>query len=66
MDVTWNMSGKYRVYSLDRTKWVEIVFDCDEMKERAIISSNLPIVEREDENIREHRITGSGVDTSAS
>lgn len=28
----WNMDGKYRVYSLDRTQWVDIDFTEDSAK----------------------------------
>lgn len=50
VDETWNMNGKYRVYSLDRTKWVDILFEKDDIKERVIIQANLPIIVRDEES----------------
>jgi hypothetical protein len=36
----WDKDGKYKVYSIDQTKWIEIQFEQNEMLERAHIKTN--------------------------
>lgn len=47
-DWTWNMGGTYRVYSIDRAQWVDVVF----MDKCALIKSNGVIIDEDSKSGR--------------